>query len=121
MLLPLLLVCAAARRARAFCWECPPGPQFSAAEKAAQLRAGAQVLPAIEGCVAAGALACAPLAPGDYRFPLARRGYQLELRGLQRPPSRPLTLDLRGVTFWFTTGALAPPYRGPAGALLLHL
>ena len=118
--LALALACCLAR-ARAFCWECPPGPQFSAAQKAAQLAAGAAVLPAIAACVASGARACAPLAPGDYRFPLSRQGYQLELRGLRRPPSNPLTLDLRGVTFWFTTGQMSPPYRGPAGALLLHL
>ena len=118
--LALALACVA-RCARAFCWDCPPGPQFSAAEKAAQLVAGATVLAAIEACVASDALSCAPLAPGDYRFPLARSGYQLELRGLRRPLSSPLALDLRGVTFWFTTNEMAPPFRGPAGAQLLHL
>jgi len=115
LLLPLLPL------ARAFCWDCPPGPQFSAAEKAAQLAAGAGVAAAVAACFSSGARACAPLAPGDYRFPLARAGYQLELRGLRRPASNPLTLDLRGVTFWFTTREMAPPFRGPAGADFLHL
>jgi len=115
------LLCLSLPRARAFCWSCPPGPQFSAVEKAAQLRAGAAVLPAIAACVASGARACAPLAPGDYRFAPSRAGYQLELRGLLRPAANPLALDLRGVTFWFTTSVLAPDARGPSGALLLHL
>jgi hypothetical protein len=114
------LLLALAARARAFCWECPPGPQFSPAEKAAQLARGAAALPALESCAASGAAVCA-LAPGDYRFPPARAGYQLEVRGLRRPPANPLTLDLRGVTFWFTTAVMAPPFHGPAGAQLLHL
>ena len=120
--LTTLLALACLVRARAFCWDCPPGPQFSPAEKALQLAAGAGVLPAIAACAAGGTRVCTPLPPGDYRFPPVRKGYQLELRDLHRPPSNPLALDLRGVTFWFTTGALAgPPFRGPAGALLLHL
>ena len=121
MLASLFLALACLSRTRAFCWDCPPGPQFSAAQKAAQLAAGAAVLPAIAACAAGGARTCAPLAPGDYRFPHTRTGYQLELRGLQRPLSNPLTLDLRGVTFWFTTSEMAPPFPGPTGALLLHL
>jgi hypothetical protein len=108
-------------RAQSFCWSCPPGPQFSAAAKQQQLAMGAGVLPAIEACVASGARTCSPLPPGDYRFPLVRTGYQLELRGLRRPASNPLTLDLRGVTFWFTMAGLSPSARGPAGALSLHL
>lgn len=114
----LALLCS---RALAFCWECPPGPQFTALEKAAQLVAGAGVQLAIETCVASNARTCTPLPPGDYRFPTSSRSYQLELRNLQRPPSSPLTLDLRGVTFWFTLGALAANATGPVGARSLHL
>jgi hypothetical protein len=121
MQLSLLLMMIFLPRALSFCWACPPGPQFSAAEKEQQLAAGKTVLPAIAACVASGAPTCTPLTPGDYRFPLVRTGFQLELRGLRRPASNPLTLDFRGVTFWFTMAELSPSARGPAGALSLHL
>ena len=45
----------------------------------------------------------------------------MELRNLTRPSSNPLTLDLQGVTFWFTTPMMAPPFHGTPGAMLLHL
>jgi hypothetical protein len=113
----VLLLCAT--RAGALCWSCPPGPQFTAADKAAQLQRGATVLPAIAACVASNVSTCARPSRLATTAPARPARLPAELAGLQRPATNPLTLDLRGVTFRFTTAW--GPVPGAPRASYLHV
>ena len=97
-----------------FNFDAPPGPQFSDAEKFAQLERGRGVIPLVMRACAAGE-AGVRIPPGDYRFGSARAGggpgaFLLDFQDLQRDADNPFLIDATGVTFWFDLGdAQMPP------------
>ena len=82
----------------------PPGPQFSPAQKQAQLALGAALPARINEAYAAGA-AEVSVPAGDYRWAAPTSGadiWPLVLESLRRPPDNPFTISADGVvTLWF--------------------
>ena len=84
----------------------PPGPQFSPAQKKAQLALGAALPAQITAAYTAGA-AEVSVPAGDYRWAAPTSGadiWPLVLESLRRPPEDPFTISADGaVTLWFET------------------
>jgi autotransporter-associated beta strand protein len=88
-----------------FNFDLSAGPHFTAAQKTAQLAAGALVVPLVQQAFHIGASSIR-IPPGDYRFGQETWGpngviYPLQFSGLQRDSQHPFTIDASGATFWF--------------------
>ena len=89
----------------AFSFDAPAGPQFTAAEKAAQYERGKGVMPMIMAAFRRGD-AEVRIPPGDYRFGQEHYVgnkviYPLGFEDLQRDDAHPFVINATGVTFWF--------------------
>lgn len=89
----------------AFSFDAPAGPQFTAAEKAAQHELGKGVMPMIVAAFRRGD-AEVRIPPGDYRFGQehyvgSKVIFPLGFEDLQRDADHPFVIDATGATFWF--------------------
>jgi hypothetical protein len=88
-----------------FSFDAPAGPQFTAAEKAAQYERGKGVMPMIMAAFRRGD-AEVRIPPGDYRFGQERYEgskviFPLGFEDLERDADHPFVIDATGATFWF--------------------
>lgn len=91
--------------ASTFSFDAPAGPQFTAAEKAAQHERGKSVMPMIMAAFRRGD-AEVRIPPGDYRFGQehyvgSKVTFPLGFEDLQRDAEHPFVIDATGATFWF--------------------
>jgi hypothetical protein len=90
---------------KAFSFDAPAGPQFTALEKQQQIERGKLLLPMVRKAFEEGA-ETVRIPPGDYRFGQehyegSKVIYPLGFENLQRDPEHPLIIDATGVTLWF--------------------
>lgn len=86
-----------------------PGPQFTAEEKEAQLKAGEEIAAQIRAACENGDKEFV-IPPGDYRFQCVTGGVApLVFQNLKRTEDDPFTISAYGATFWFNlNGVLLP-------------
>ncbi len=89
----------------AFSFDAPAGPQFTEAEKEAQIELGKGVMPMVMKAFNSGA-GEVRIPPGDYRFGQeryqgAKAIFPLGFENMQRDADHPFVIDATGATFWF--------------------
>jgi arylsulfatase B len=107
-------------KAAEFSFDHPAGPQFTDADKQAQLDKGNGIAGLVRMAFDSGA-ASVTIPPGDYRFGQETWGkdgpiYPLEFRGMNRDAAHPFRIIAEGVTFWFNL----PPDQAPSAHFALR-